>query len=327
MDKIIKRPKSLPDTIEKLNLFIQIGKEKLKAYEAKLKAINKTGVELGKEVRDKSLIDTQELAKILLFAEAKMGELLPPPSFQQGKDGKISGQKTLPKGMTWKQSHYAQQLAKHQEIIELIIKEALDQQEVPRRAEAFRKIDALKRKQAQDRVILPKGQYKTIVIDPAWPIQKIYRDRIKQGYVLDYAGKPMSIEAIKEMNLPAADNCHLFLWTIQKFLPISFEVLDAWKFKYILTMVWYKDGGFQPFGLPQYNCEFALYGRKGTPEFIDTKNFFCCFTGKRRGHSRKPKEFYDTIRRVTAAPRIDIFSRGKIDGFETWGDEKNKFNE
>jgi len=125
--------------------------------------------------------------------------------------------------------------------------------------------------------------------------------------------------------LPVANDCHLFLWTIHKFLPVSFEILKEWEFKYILTMVWHKVGGFQPFGLPQYNCEFAVYGRKGSPKFIDTKNFFTCFEGKRREHSRKPAEFYDVIRRVTPEPRIDIFGREKIDGFETWGDESGKF--
>lgn len=168
------------------------------------------------------------------------------------------------------------------------------------------------------------GQYQTIIIDPPWPIEKIERyEAPYQKPDIDY--KTMTIQAIKEITLPFIDNCHLFLWTIQKFLPVSFEILKEWEFKYILTMVWHKAGGFQPFGLPQYNCEFVLYGRKGSPSFIDTKDFFCCFMGKRREHSRKPAEFYDIIRRVTPEPRIDIFSREKIDGFEIWGDEIGKF--
>ncbi len=88
-------------------------------------------------------------------------------------------------------------------------------------------------------------------------------------------------------------------------------------------MVWHKAGGFQPFNLPQYNAEFVLFGRKGGLDFLDTKNFFTCFEGKRREHSRKPVEFYDLIRRVSPEPRIEMFSREKHDGYEIWGDEVN----
>jgi len=182
-----------------------------------------------------------------------------------------------------------------------------------------------KRLEDQKEIILPEGKYKTIIIDPAWPIDKIHRDTIPQGINLDYKKGRMSIDSIKNMTIPSADDCHLFLWTTQKYLPISFEILKEWGFKYIFTMVWCKTGGFQPFNLPQYNCEFVLYGRIGSPEFLETKSFFTCFHGKRREHSRKPKEFYDLIRRVCPEPRIDMFSREQIEGFESWGDESDKF--
>jgi N6-adenosine-specific RNA methylase IME4 len=48
---------------------------------------------------------------------------------------------------------------------------------------------------------------------------------------------------------------------------------------------------------------------------------------QRREHSRKPDEFYDTIRRVTFGPRIDVFGRERREGFEVWGNEPDRFNE
>lgn len=172
-----------------------------------------------------------------------------------------------------------------------------------------------------------KGKYQTIIIDPPWPAGKIPRDIApNQGFdeKLDYP--TMTLEQIKNSKFPFGDNCHVFLWTTHKYLPIAFDCFEAWNINYICTMVWHKAGGFQPFGLPQYNCEFILYGRKGAPKFIDTKDFFCCFAGERREHSRKPVEFDDIIRRVTDPPRIDIFTRETKPGFKPYGDELDKFN-
>ena len=45
----------------------------------------------------------------------------------------------------------------------------------------------------------------------------------------------------------------------------------------------------------------------------------------RREHSRKPEEFYETVRRVTAGPRLDVFSREKHNGFTQYGNETDKF--
>lgn len=173
-------------------------------------------------------------------------------------------------------------------------------------------------------IVMPLGLYGTIVIDPPWPTQKIERDVRPNQAGFDYP--TMSEDELSALALPAADDCHLFQWTTQRFLPMALRLTEAWGFSYCLTMVWHKPGGFQPVGLPQYNCEFAVYARKGSPKFIETTAFNCCFEAPRREHSRKPDEFYNTVRRVTASPRIDGFSREKRDGFDQFGNEVGKFN-
>ncbi len=182
---------------------------------------------------------------------------------------------------------------------------------------------------AARRVEIPAGKFETIVIDPPWPMQKIERDVRPDQVGFDYPTMDETelLEFGDDIDKMAGDDCHMFMWTTQKFLPLSLELLEAWEFRYVLTMVWHKPGGFQPIGLPQYNCEFVVYGRRGSPKFIDTKAFNCCFDGARREHSRKPDEFYSVIERVTAGPRIDIFSRERREGFSQFGNEATKFDE
>lgn len=173
----------------------------------------------------------------------------------------------------------------------------------------------------------PDGKYRVIVIDPPWDMKRIDCDvRIDQhGAGFDYPTMTHAEIGALPVEAMADDSCHLFCWTTQKHLPPTLQIIEQWGFKYVLLMVWHKAGGFQPFGLPQYNCEFVVYARRGSPQFVDTKAFNCCFEAPRREHSRKPDEFYDVIRRVTAGPRIDVFSREERDGFDTWGNEAGKF--
>ena len=53
-------------------------------------------------------------------------------------------------------------------------------------------------------------------------------------------------------------------------LPLALRLIEHYGFSYLLTMVWHKPGGFQPFGLPQYNCEFVIYARRGAPSLYRT---------------------------------------------------------
>ena len=146
-DNLILYENKLPNTISDLKDFITVGREKLKAYKTKFHVNDKLGV--AKEVRDKTLSDAQGMAGALLYAEAKMGDLLR-QTVRPGKPKKriVTAVGQLPEGISRNTSHYTQKLSQYYELIEEVILEAKKYDEVPTRQSVLQKI---KEKEKQEK--------------------------------------------------------------------------------------------------------------------------------------------------------------------------------
>lgn len=318
--------------------------ERVKAAIAECKAFDEL-----KEIRDKaealrqyakqaneSLQVQNDLAEIKLRAQRRLGELsLELPTSDGGRPSKNSrhDDESLTKAEILKESGLDPSNIHRLEAIATLSEEKFEGhiREVREKGgelttAAMVRVAKQSIRQAENALIAATdpgridGLYDVIVIDPPWPMKKTVLDvRPDQIPELDYP--VMLIEQLLDLRIPAAPNCHLFLWTTQRFLPIALELLKAWGFRYVCIFVWHKPGGPQQLGLPQYNCEFALYARKGTPHFRDRKDFHTCFSAERGKHSEKPALFYETVRRVTSGRRLDMFSRRRIEGFDCWGNE------
>jgi len=171
---------------------------------------------------------------------------------------------------------------------------------------------------------LPQGKYRTVIIDPPWPIEKILREVRPNQVLLDYP--TMTIEEIKALPVPELayeDGCHIYLWTTHKYLPRAFEVLDAWGADYECLLTWVKNVGITPFSW-MYSTEHCLFARIGNLPLLKLGKRLD-FEAKVREHSRKPDEFYNLIKEVSPEPRIDMFSREKREGFAQYGNELDRF--
>ena len=68
----------------------------------------------------------------------------------------------------------------------------------------------------------------------------------------------------------------------------------------------------------------CLLATKGKPKRIN-KDVQQLVVSKRREHSRKPDEMYNRIERFVEGPYIELFARTKRPGWDSWGNQTDKF--
>lgn len=171
-----------------------------------------------------------------------------------------------------------------------------------------------------------KGKYRTLVIDPPWPVA--WPKRLSRPNQLGMPYPTMSLEEIKRLpiqRLAMPDGCHLYLWVTHGFLPIAFKLLKRWGFDYKCLLTWVKNVGFTPYSF-MLTTEFCLYAQKGKLPLLKLGKR-TDFTAKAREHSRKPDKFYKLVRLVSPEPRLEMFSRELRKGFVAWGNELNHFED
>lgn len=164
--------------------------------------------------------------------------------------------------------------------------------------------------------------YKTILADPPWsqPMMPVLRRRPKTALKLPY--KTMTIREIESLPVESLGDigCHLWLWTTNKFLHEAFHVIDAWGFKYMMTITWVKKSGCGIYWVSTTQHLLFAYYKKCyfLNEKLKPTHFI---TSPPRQHSKKPEESYALIESVSSEPRLELFARNRRAGWNAWGDE------
>lgn len=170
-------------------------------------------------------------------------------------------------------------------------------------------------------------RYATIVADPPWEYDDWPNNPRPDVPRRNSRSKPypsMSVAEICALPVAAltARDSRLFLWTTNRYLHEAFEVIKAWGFKYVQTLVWHKTGNPSPFGgsVAPIHAEFLLVGRRGKPETVGRLNS-SVIAANVKDHSAKPEGFLDHIETVSPGPYLELFARRNRFGWDTWGNE------
>jgi N6-adenosine-specific RNA methylase IME4 len=162
---------------------------------------------------------------------------------------------------------------------------------------------------------IPAGLFSTIVIDPPWQ----YDNKATRGAAVNHY-ETWTFERLETLEIPAAENAHLYLWVTNGFLREGFDLLQSWGFDYKTMLTWVKP----QIGLGNYfrsATEHVLFGLKGSlpTNGQDVSNWF---QADRKKHSEKPELFYDIVEKVSPEPWFEMFARRTRFNWTTWGDQK-----
>lgn len=182
---------------------------------------------------------------------------------------------------------------------------------------------------------LTKEQFNVILADPPWRIKAGRSLNNETGFNTDSSKSRDTdypsmtneeILAIKISDLVAKD-AHLYLWVTNAHLPVAFELIKKWGFKYSTTIVWTKNrfgGGLG--GTFRITTEFLLFARRGQLKAnkINGSTWHHvkrAYVNGKPKHSKKPDYFYEMIEATSPGSKLELFARHKRPGWKVWGNE------
>ena len=183
---------------------------------------------------------------------------------------------------------------------------------------------------------LPNKKYQIIYADPPWQNTLGSKNGKKNNAHYPF----MTLDEIT--NMPIAEiadtNCALFLWVTFPELRDGIATMEKWGFKYkTCAFAWIKSNKrntdpavFDPFlGLGSWsrsNTEICLLGFKGKLIRQSAKVRQIVYSPI-EAHSKKPDEVRQRIVELTGdLLRIELFARQVVAGWDSWGNETDKFD-
>ena len=173
-------------------------------------------------------------------------------------------------------------------------------------------------------------KYNIIYADPAWTFKNYNNEKSNSN--ADHHYNCMSLSDIKKLPVKdlASKDCVLFMWCTDPLLNKQIEVISSWGFEYkTVGFYWIKENKNKKNSTywkgtgywTRCNPEICLLATKGKPRRVGFNVDKLVFA-ERDKHSKKPSIIRNKILELCGdMPRIELFARQKVDGWDCWGNE------
>jgi len=200
---------------------------------------------------------------------------------------------------------------------------------------------------------MPPDRYRTLVIDPPWPMpatgsttrgqtdaKGIYTAKSgrqvdgkwwgrHRGGTVTLPYETMDLQDIEDLPVGdlAEDAAHLYLWTTNRFIEDAYRIARAWGFRPAQLLTWCKTPMGVGFGGAfTTTTEFIVFCRRGTLAHAQREDsswwhWSRPYENGHIAHSAKPDAFLDMVERVSPGPRVELFARRARFGWDYWGDQ------
>lgn len=179
----------------------------------------------------------------------------------------------------------------------------------------------------------PESKYDILYTDPPWQQGRGGKKAARPnstGTTVPY--ETMDVPGIMELHRYVTNELmnekhNVFMWTIDKYLPQTEEIMSLLGYKLHARLIWDKGNGPAPAYTVRFAHEYLLWFYKKGNIILPDKDKRGAFStvlreNSKRHHSQKPECAYQMLETFfPQAKKLELFARAERDGWDQWGNE------
>lgn len=186
---------------------------------------------------------------------------------------------------------------------------------------------------AKINIFNPESKYDILYTDPPWQQGRGGKKAARPnstGTTVPY--ETMDVPGIMELHRYVTNELmnekhNVFMWTIDKYLPQTEEIMSLLGYKLHARLIWDKGNGPAPAYTVRFAHEYLLWFYKKGNIILPDKDKRGAFStvlreNSKRHHSQKPECVYQMLETLfPQAKKLELFARTERDGWDQWGNE------